>query len=108
MSSPHQQSPTPLTPADELARMMREITPESDNDDNNAAQGGGPSLRSSSPGCATDASNIDETEGIPPSSGPVRSNEQRAARRLADKLGLMPYQKDALGELVKVDLVLTT
>ena len=38
------------------------------------------------------------TEGIPPSSGPVRSNKQCAARRLADKLGLMPYQNDALSE----------
>lgn len=97
MSSPSpQQAPAPLTPEEELARMMREVTPPPNDDleDEHIGRGGQQTL--SSPSCVTS-----EADGITPSSGPVQSNEQ-AAQRLAERLNLFPYQRDALNELVKV------
>ena len=108
MSSPGPlcpQSSVPLTAAEELALMMREVTPELDSDFNDLASGGG--QRPSSPSRDADFFTINngrETEGISPSSGPMRSNEEHAARRLADRLGLFPYQKDALTGLARVDV----
>jgi hypothetical protein len=76
--------------------MMREVTPPFDDlEDEHVGRGSQPT--SSSPSRATF-----EAGGINPSSGPVRSNELRAARRLAEKLNLFPYQRDALNELVRV------
>lgn len=42
--------------------------------------------------------------GIEPSSGPVRSNEQRIARQLAARSLLHGYQKEALDDLVKASI----
>jgi hypothetical protein len=98
MSSPSpQQAPAPLTPEEELANMMREVTPPLDDDLEDERVGRGSQQTSSSPSRATF-----EAGGINPSSEPVRSNELRAARRLAEKLNLFPYQRDALNELVRV------
>jgi hypothetical protein len=98
MSSPLRQSrsPAPLTPADELLRMMREVTPLED--DEGSASGG---RQMSSPSRGTASSQAEDVFS-PSSAGPMRSIEQRAARRLADRLNLHPYQKEALNELVKV------
>jgi len=106
MSSPSptgpQESSAPLTTAEELTQMMRQVSPvDSDEDDDPFGGGGCQPEVSSSPNLGTTTS-VDVT----PSSGPLRSNEQRAARRLADRLGLYPYQKEALKELVKVDMSL--
>lgn len=98
MSSPYRQSrsPAPLSPADELARMMREVTPLDDEDADIVSTGGGQQM--SSPSRGTESVEL----GVSSSFGPMRSIEQRAARRLADRLNLFPYQKEALNELVKV------
>jgi len=98
MSSPRQ-SPAPLTPVDELARMMREVTPVEGDEDQDS--GGG--QQTSSPSGGTVSSTNREEDGVLPSSGPQRSNEQHAARRRADRLNLLPYQKEAVHELIKVD-----
>jgi hypothetical protein len=99
-------SPAPsqgLTAEEELSQMMRQVTPVDVDDDNDLFGGGGQRILSSpTPGTATPIDR--ESDGIAPSSGPLRSNEQRAARRLADRLNLLPYQKEALKDFVKVDI----
>lgn len=104
--SPSQQPEAlvPLTPEEELARMMRQVTPSLDDDFEDEHTGGGGQQRLSSPSGAT--SGVSEADGISPSSGLFRSNELRAARRLAERLNLFPYQRDALNELVKVYVTL--
>ena len=84
--------------------MMREISPNVDIDDDPFGRGGGKILSSLNTGTATSVDG--EADGIAPSFGLLWSNEQRAARRLADKLNLFSYQKEALKELVKVDVSL--
>ena len=82
--------------------MMRQVSPV-DNDEDDDPFGGGGCLVLSSPNTA---SGTTTSVDVTPSSGPLRSNEQHAARRLADRLGLFPYKKEALKELVKVDVSL--
>ena len=109
-SPPHRQSRSPapqaLTVADELARMMREVTPLEDDEGANPANtscvSGSQTSSPSNHGTDSPESPDSDGPGVSPSSGPMRSIEQRAARRLADRLNLFPYQKDALNELVKV------
>ncbi|KAF8816243.1 hypothetical protein BYT27DRAFT_7248550 [Phlegmacium glaucopus] len=109
MSSPSPPGPqelsAPLTTAEELTQMIRQVSPV-DNDEDDDPFGGGSRLISFSPNPGTTTSVNREADGITPSSGPLRSNEHRAARRLADRLGLFPYQKEALKELIKVDVSL--
>lgn len=99
MSSTHRQSQSPplLTAAEELACMMREVTPLEDDEGTHPISASS-SQRMSSPTYGT----VSSADGAPPSSGPMRFIEQCAARRLADQLNLFPYQKDALAELTKV------
>lgn len=104
--SPDRQSPAPLSAAEELSRMMREVTPLGDDEGINidlASTSGGQQMSSPSHGAVSSADGVSPLFGP---SGPMRSIEQRAARRLADRLNLFPYQKDALNELVKVVSVL--
>jgi len=81
MSSPSpsgpQESSAPLTAAEELTQMMREVSPDVDIDDDPFGGGGG--QISSSPNTGTATSVDGEADGIAPSFGPLRSNEQRAA-----------------------------
>jgi hypothetical protein len=103
MSSPSpsgfQESTASLTTAEELTQMMRQVSPVDNNEDDDPF-GGGSHQVSSSPNSGTTL--VDVT----PSSGPLRSNEQRAARWLADRFGLFPYQKEALKKFVKIDMSL--
>jgi hypothetical protein len=99
--SPHQQSPA-FTAEEELAQMMRQVTPLDEDENNEDPFIGGGQQASSSPTHGTSTSFDVEADGMTPSSGPLRSNEQCVARRLADRLKLFPYQKEALNALVKV------
>lgn len=53
------------------------------------------SVAGSSPGASPE-------RDLPPASGLIRLNEQCAARCLAERLSLKPYQKQALDELATV------
>jgi hypothetical protein len=103
MSSPSLSGPqelsASLTTAEELTQIMRQVSLVDNNEDDDPFSGGGHQV-SSSPNSDTTSVNVT------PSSGPLRSNKQRAARQLADRLGLFPYQKEALKKLVKVDMSL--
>src|ERR1700678_830013 len=100
LPSPRQQSPA-FSTEEELAQMMRQVTPLDDEENNDDPFIGGQQA-SSSPTHGTATSVDAEADGMTPSSGPLRSNEQRVARWLADRLNLFPYQKEALNTLVKV------
>ena len=81
MSSPSpsgpQESSAPLTAAEELTQMMREIFLDVDIDDDPFGRGGGQISSSLNTGTATSVDG--EADGVAPSFGPLRSNEQRAA-----------------------------
>src|SRR5271163_1675288 len=104
MSSPssRQQTLAPLTQADELESMMREVTPPFDEDDLVSESGQQTTSPSHGAVASSNGEANGEVDGISPSSGPLRSNEQCAAQRVADRLNLFPYQKEALDRLVKV------
>lgn len=79
---------------------MREVTPvlgEDDEQEEGLPQGLTPSADSPS-------FDLGNPGGIEPSSGPVRSNEQRIARQLAARSLLHGYQKEALDDLVKASI----
>lgn len=79
-----------LNPEDEeLRAMMRAYTPPFDE------QPPSSSVAGPSPGRSPE-------RDLPPASGLIRLNEQRAARRFAERLSLKPYQKQALDELATV------
>jgi len=101
LPSPRQQSPA-FSTEEELAQMMRQVTPLDDEENNDDPFIGGGQQASSSPTHGTATSVDAEADGMTPSSGTLRSNEQCVARRLADRLNLFPYQKEALNALVKV------
>ena len=99
---PPGQAQVVVSPEDELARMMRQVTPMPDDDleDGPVDEDGQQSF--TSPSTSFSFSEASDGLQVPQLSGPIRSNEQRVARRLADRLNLFPYQKDAVKELVNV------
>jgi hypothetical protein len=102
-SSPgHSSSPGHRTADEELEAFMWEETPALGEDDELGEEG----QQGATPSAEPSSFDLSNPGGIEPSSGPVRSNEQRIARQLAVRSSLHAYQKEALDDIVKVCLLL--
>jgi len=98
LSSPNRSStPSQLTADEELEAFMREPTPMLTEGVESEEEGQQGSLTS-----GTSGFDFCNPNGINPSSGPVRSNEQRLAHQLALRMNLHSYQRDTLDQLVVV------